>query len=242
VLLCLVWVALVCGNRVESNPHRAEPGERAGEVQHPPPGRVPACPRDQRSGNGVGGEDEQTHGEKVPSTQTWHAGNLLTSSRNGGDVARPDLGTLRAGRPRLLLLLLQVADEPEGPLVVAELSFHVFLSVWGVGRVAAPAPARTRLATGEGGGRQSHHTRWGRGRYEQMWVKSRHGTWPIRPRARGACPGDRPRPGIRSAPDPGRSFRRPRQNGADRRCSQPRPARSGAGLQRGLRGPCPRRR
>src|SRR5690606_18483291 len=36
-------------------------------------------------------------------------------------------------------------------------------------------------------------------------------TWPIRPRARGACPCDRPRPGIRSAPDPGRSFRRPRQ-------------------------------
>src|SRR5690606_21949376 len=98
-LLCLVWGALDCGSRVESNPHRAAPGERAGEVQHPPPGRVPACPRDQRSGNGVGGEYEQTHGEKVPSTQiAGHARNLLTSSRNGGDVARPDLGTLRAGR------------------------------------------------------------------------------------------------------------------------------------------------
>src|SRR5690606_23905843 len=132
VLLWLVWGALVCGYLVEGNPHRAEPGERAGEVQYPPPGRVPACPRDQRSGNGVGGEYEQTHGEKVPSTQiAWHAGNLLTSSRDGGDVARPDLGTLRAGRPRLLLLLLllQVAHETEGPLVVAELSFHVFLSV-----------------------------------------------------------------------------------------------------------------
>src|SRR5690606_39993522 len=98
VLRCRVWGALVSGDRADSNPHRAELGERAGEVQHPPPGRVPARPRDQRGGNGVGGEYEQTHGEKVPSTQTWHAGNLLTSSRDGGDVARPDLGTLRAGR------------------------------------------------------------------------------------------------------------------------------------------------
>src|SRR5690554_7146081 len=89
------WSSDVCSSDL-SNPHRAEPGERAGEVQHPPPGRVPARPRDQRSGNGVGGEYEQTHGEKVPSTQTWHAGNLLTSSRDGGDVARPDLGTLRS--------------------------------------------------------------------------------------------------------------------------------------------------